>query len=201
MRRRERLAGELLLMFIGLLCHAGSSPAQEPAILSDLPQESAPAAPPTVVINEFVAANTIMVADEFGEFEDWLEIYNYGEEPVDLGGMFLSDDPTNPFRWRIPGTLIVEPKRFALIWCDGSPEQGSLHASFALQREGEEILLTTRDGGTRVDHVVFPEQERDVSEGRIPDGTGAFTVLVAPSPMGPNTGLWDRAPLAGIQVR
>jgi hypothetical protein len=55
-------------------------------------------------INEIMADNetTIEDPDEPGEFPDWIEIYNAGSTPIDLGGMYLTDDPTDPKKWMIP---------------------------------------------------------------------------------------------------
>ncbi len=52
-------------------------------------------------INEFMADNDTIVADEYGEYDDWIEIYNSGSTTVDLGGMYLTDDPKDPTKWMI----------------------------------------------------------------------------------------------------
>ena len=63
-------------------------------------------------INEFMADNDNIVADEYGEYEDWIELYNSGQTSVDLGGMYLSDDLDDPTNWMIPvgisGTTLRE---------------------------------------------------------------------------------------------
>ena len=52
----------------------------------------------TLVINEFMADNegTIEDPDDPGDFPDWIEIYNYGDDPVDIGGMYISDRLLGP---------------------------------------------------------------------------------------------------------
>ena len=45
----------------------------------------------TLLINEFMASNNVTVEDNAGEYEDWLEIYNYGTSSINVGGMYLSD--------------------------------------------------------------------------------------------------------------
>lgn len=47
-------------------------------------------------INEFMADNDSIVTDEYGEYDDWLEIYNAGSTVVNLSGMYLTDDLTDP---------------------------------------------------------------------------------------------------------
>ncbi|MCJ7673968.1 MAG: hypothetical protein MUO33_02320, partial [Sedimentisphaerales bacterium] len=56
----------------------------------------------TLVINEFMAKNDGAVLDPYGDYDDWIEIYNYGDEAVDIGGMYLADNPTSAGRWRVP---------------------------------------------------------------------------------------------------
>lgn len=67
-----------------------------------------------VRINEVVASNVSGHLDEDGESTDWIELWNYGPAPVDLGGWGLSDDPADPYKWVLPlssipasGSLLV----------------------------------------------------------------------------------------------
>ena len=55
-----------------------------------------------LVINEFMAANTRTLRDPQGDYDDWIEIRNLGDTDINLGGMYLTDDPTDPAMWRIP---------------------------------------------------------------------------------------------------
>jgi hypothetical protein len=54
------------------------------------------------LINEFMASNTQTLADEDGDFPDWLELFNPGEDLIDLTSYGLSDDPNDPFKWVFP---------------------------------------------------------------------------------------------------
>ena len=80
----------------------------------------------TIAINEVMASNSMSIADQDGDFEDWIELYNYGSEPVNLEGFGLSDDYDNPFRWVFP-SVVMEPGEFLLVWASGKdrrPEGG-----------------------------------------------------------------------------
>ena len=46
----------------------------------------------TVRINEVMSSNGVTIPDEDGDFEDWIELFNYGAAAVGLGGWGLSDD-------------------------------------------------------------------------------------------------------------
>ena len=44
-----------------------------------------------VVISEFQASNNSTIADEDGDFSDWIELYNSSLDPVDITGWHLID--------------------------------------------------------------------------------------------------------------
>jgi hypothetical protein len=45
-----------------------------------------------IVINEVQTANINTVTDEYGEYDDWIELYNASAAPVNLTGYMLSDN-------------------------------------------------------------------------------------------------------------
>jgi hypothetical protein len=72
-----------------------------------------------VVINEFMASNGLTRADEDGDYEDWIELYNTGGADVDLSGWGLSDNTGNPFKWRFPAGTTIEGGGYLLVWASG----------------------------------------------------------------------------------
>ncbi|MEE9297274.1 MAG: ThuA domain-containing protein [Phycisphaerae bacterium] len=139
---------------------------------------------PQLVINEFMADNDTTMEDEFNEFDDWLELYNYGTESIDLGGMYLTDDLADPTKWRVPDGAALGPDEFMIIWADNDPEQGDNHTSFRLALAGEEIGLfdTDENNNQPVDTVIFGPQASDVSFGRLPDAGKKWRFLFNPTP-------------------
>jgi hypothetical protein len=139
-----------------------------------------------VLINELLASNTQSTIDPQGEFEDWIELYNAGDAPVDLGGMYLTDDVSAPSKWRIPVGMAAQttigPHGFLLIWADKDSTAPGLHAAFSLDAGGEELALLDADGVTVIDTVSFGEQRADVSYGRFPDGADTWSLLDVPTP-------------------
>jgi len=71
-----------------------------------------------IVINELQSSNGITLADEDGDYPDWIELYNSGSEAADLQGYALSDSYENPFRWVFP-SVILEPNSFLLVLASG----------------------------------------------------------------------------------
>ncbi len=146
---------------------------------------------PAVFINEWMAANAGAVADPAdGKHDDWFELCNAGDFPVDLTGYSLTDDMGNPRQFTVPAGTVIPARGFLLVWADGEPAQtgpnGELHASFRLSQNGELIALLAPDG-TVVDRVDFGAQTSDVAEGRWPDAaSGPFRPLSRATPRTPN---------------
>jgi spore coat protein CotH len=149
-----------------------------------------PRPPPRVFINEFMASNGATLADEAGDFDDWIELYNAENVAVDLSGMHLSDHLQNPTRFRFPEGVVINARGFLLVWADEQPHQGPLHATFKLSADGESIsLYDTQQNNLQLIHsVVFGPQTRDVSMGLLPDGHAEPVVLDTPSPGRSNQG-------------
>ncbi len=144
---------------------------------------------PGIVINELMASNRTTLADEFGEFDDWVEIYNTGSAPVNLGDYYLSDDFARPDRWRMPD-VVSGPGEHVVLWLDGQPEQGPLHAPFRLNRDGEQLgIFSGPDNGFfPLDTLSYGPQVPDLSLGRLNDGDHTIEFLV-PTPGSPNPGV------------
>lgn len=140
----------------------------------------------SLVINEWMARNATTIRDPQGQDDDWIEILNLGTEAVDVGGMYLTDDLSDPTQWRIPSgspsTTTLPAGGYLVIWADGDLADPGLHAGFKLDADGETIGLYDVDGTTLIDGVVFEAQAVDVSYGRYPDGSSSFRYMGAPTP-------------------
>lgn len=141
--------------------------------------------PPTVVINEILSSNVATNADDLGEYDDWVELYNPGTEPADLAGVYLSDDPAFPTAWPFPDGTTLAPGDFLLVWCDDGTGTQGLHATFKLNVTGDQVVLSWVDGGAdpvELDWVQFGKQQSDLSAARIPDGGDTWEPAATPTP-------------------
>ncbi len=129
-----------------------------------------------LVINECMASNTNNAMDPDGEFEDWIELYNNGDEIIDLSGYFLSDNPNQLDKWFFPEGVDIGPEEYLIIWADGEVEQGGLHCAFSLNADGETIYLSDAEGRL-IDQMQFPSQMENRGFGRYPNGNGMFQDL------------------------
>jgi len=133
-------------------------------------------------INEFCAKNESVILDEYGEYDDWIEIYNYGEDTVDLSGIYITDDLSNIQKWQFTEEILIVPFSFVIVWADDQPEQGATHIGFKLSGEGEEIGLFTPNSLINIDSIVYDEQMSDISMGRKPDGGIIWNNFINPTP-------------------
>lgn len=130
-----------------------------------------------VVINELLASNDAVQADQNSEYDDWIELYNNTSSQVDLSGYYLSDDNVDYLEWQIPEGTVIGANDYLIIWADDDVAQDGLHASFKLSASGGEYLVLSNASGVVVDLVEFPPQTTDISYGRFPNGTGSFQTM------------------------
>jgi len=137
-----------------------------------------------IFINEWMADNTSFIQDEAADFDDWIEIYNANSQTVDIGGLYLSDELSNPKKWRIPDGTAIPGYGFLLIWCDNEPGEGIFHATFKLSASGEDIGLFDRDenANKQIHSINYGAQLPDKSSGLYPDGRNDIQSFNYPTP-------------------
>ena len=127
-----------------------------------------------LVINEIMASNDQTEADEYGEYDDWIEIYNNNNSNVNLGD-YLSDDINILDKYNFP-SIILAPNEYFIVWADDDEEeQGDNHATFKLSASGEAIYLSDSNFNL-VDGFTFGEQQTDMGYARVPNGIGPFLI-------------------------
>lgn len=129
-----------------------------------------------IVINEFLASNDITKADQDGDFDDWVELYNKGDKTVDISGYRLSDDKTDFDQFIFPEGTTMVPNSYLIVWADKDTDQDGYHADFKISASGEIIYLADPSLSI-LDSIEFSTQNTDESYGRIPNGTGSFEVM------------------------
>lgn len=143
----------------------------------DAGADASPRAAGVVFINEVMASNTAACPDSFGEYDDWIELYNSGDADFDLAGYSVSDDAAMPAKAVLAAGIVVPGHGFKLLWLDDQV-QGTDHFPFKLDAQGESIAIYAPDGSA-VDSLSFGAATTDVSFARVPDGTGEFVSCAA----------------------
>jgi len=138
----------------------------------------------TLFVNEFMADNetTLEDPDEADDYPDWIELYNASAEAVDLQGLYVTDDLTDPTQYAITQTLTVPANGYLILYADNDTEQGVNHIGFKLGSSGEDLAIFNSDGETLIDGYTFGEQTADISEGRCPDGGDTWVFFTSATP-------------------
>ncbi|MBE0535447.1 MAG: lamin tail domain-containing protein [Phycisphaerae bacterium] len=160
------LTGECSIPTCGDMNFDGQVDMSDLAVVAD---EWRRAASP-LVINEFMASNSTTLADEDGDFSDWIEIRNISNHSVNMQGWFLTDSAGNPAKWAFPD-MQLDSGGYLVVFASGkdrSDPAGRLHTNFSLDRVGEYLALTNPDRGMA--HAYpdpFPPQLPEISYGLI----------------------------------
>jgi hypothetical protein len=129
---------------------------------------------PEIRLNEIQARNIAGVTNHLGERAPWLEIHSRETNDLDLAGLYLTDDPGNLARWRIPDGTVIRPGDFLLVWLDGKPGAsipGELHAGFQLGSNATSIALVgfVNNRPAVFDYLRWDSMVDDHSFGLYPD--------------------------------
>ena len=154
--------------------------------------------PPKLLISEVMPSNGSTLKDEDGDTPDWIELYNYGDTPVELRGLILSVGRKKPSRWILPSGTI-SPGGFRVVFASGKDRGDGdkpLHAAFKLESKGEYLALLARNGKTVVHDYdpKYPSLDRDVSFGVSSEWHPGLNpadyarILDRPTPGAPNSG-------------
>jgi predicted outer membrane repeat protein len=126
-----------------------------------------------ILVNEVVAYAQ-------GGAPDWIELHNPTDNPVDIGGWYLSDNDSNLMKFEIPATTVIGPGGYLLFYEDlhfANPSHPGCHIPFALSRYGEDVYLSSPAGGEfagYLHHVEFGTSETGVSFGLFRKSSGAY---------------------------
>lgn len=134
---------------------------------------------PQVWLNELLPINTSGITDIQGERDPWIELYNSSGAPIQLDGLFLTDDYLNLTKWPFPANAGIDGGGFKVIFADGEPNESTameLHTNFRLTSGMGSVALTRMANGLPqiVDYLNFEDGERPLqpnrSFGSCPDG-------------------------------
>ena len=137
-----------------------------------------------VRINEVSAQNSIYVNEQFKR-NDWLELYNTTSSPIDVEGMYLTNNINKPTLYKITKgstetSTVIPAHGYLIIWCDKLETESQLHASFKLDNNSGTLMLTAADESWS-DQFAYTRHEGDQSVGRYPDGAAEVYVMNIPT--------------------
>ena len=142
-------------------------------VLANPTRPSAASSTP-VIISEFAASNGGEIADEDGEYGDWIELFNRSSRSVNLEDWTLTDDVTQPEKWTFRRLEIGAGERL-IVFASGKdhrkvePDEGRpyAHTSFRLDADGGFLGLYAPTTRRYLDasEYNYPAQQPGVSYG------------------------------------
>jgi len=139
-----------------------------------------------LVINEILITNNNCCTDENGEYDSYIEIYNYGIDTIDVGGPFLTNNINNFDNYfKIPtgnDSTIIPPEQFLLLWSDNFQDQSVLHIDNILSNLGGNIWLCSNDTSTIIDQISYSVQAPGIAYAIIEDVNEVW-IYMEPTPL------------------
>lgn len=136
-----------------------------------------------VRINEVSAANTVY-ANDYNKREDWVEFYNTTDAPINMAGMFITDNPDKPEKYQIKAdageSTIIPAHGYKVMWFDKKTGVSQLHAPYKLDDDGDVLYLSAKDHSW-TDSLVYVAHDGNHTVGRYPDGTNNVFVMSTPT--------------------
>lgn len=141
-----------------------------------------------LTLSEVCASNSETYQDEFGEYDDWVELVNTTENTINLAEWRISKNSSFEESFALPSNeeFIIAPNEYLILWADNQPTQGSKHLPFKLNNDGDHLTLYTPDGTIAWEQTI-PLHHTNHSWGLTPDNQWKNFTL--PTPLLPNTSL------------
>lgn len=137
-------------------------------------------------ITEIMQSNFGGVIDYYNEFPDsWVELYNSGDEDIDLEGYSIGETNDIDSAYTIPNSYFIYTQDYALIFCD--KENKAQHTDFRLNSDKPGALYLWDNQGVLIDSIHYPEMiSPEVSWGRLPDNPDSLSHFRIATPEKPN---------------
>lgn len=136
--------------------------------------------PENLYLNEICSSNQ-SVLDENGESSDWIELYNGGDNSVDIAGMTI-ENVNKAVKYTFPSndTLMVPAHGYRLLWADKNSSLGPLHLNFKLSATMSETIILRKyylDSEYELSRITSTPHNPDESYGRETDGASSMKIF------------------------
>lgn len=147
----------------------------------------APVASGQLIINEIMQSNIDCIMDDINEFPDsWVELYNAGTQPVNLGDYSLGVKDKASKAYRLPSRSIA-PGEYVIVYCDKA--ETGMHTSFRLEsgKDGAVYLFNGSDVADKLEGLK-KQPAPNIAYGRKTDGADSWGYQAVPTPGAANCG-------------
>lgn len=148
----------------------------------------------TLFMTEINPSNKTAYVDNKGNASDYIEIYNGGQEAVNLNGYGLSDDPAKVLKWKFPD-IAIGPGEYLVVFASGDDKNSTdaaakaIHTNFRISAYRETIVLSD-PAGYILDQISLPETPPKTDYARKLGSDGAYLaeweLTTAPTPGAPS---------------
>ncbi len=110
-----------------------------------------------ILITEILPIGSNILLDEDYEESDWIEIYNSSSSRINLSGLYLSDNSSNPKKWAFPDKALSSGE-YLIVFASGKNRKGRyLHTNFKLDID-EEVILSDSNNNIldKIDYARMP---------------------------------------------
>lgn len=141
-----------------------------------------------LVISEVVASNKSIITDDYGNYSDYIEIHNTGDNDIALNGYGLSDEGDLPLKWSFPDVIIPSKGYVVVFASDKEESENGLHTNFTLNQYGELVVLSD-PSGTIIQELLVPRMISNMAYGIHPETPENYVFYTTGSPGEENSGI------------
>jgi gliding motility-associated-like protein len=155
-----------------------------------------------VMINEYSCANMSQTPDNYGEYNDWVELYNAGTSSANIGGYYMSDNFNNPDKWAFPAGTAIPAGGFLRVICSGRNVVSGIwyHTGYKMTQCKPEEICFSDAAGNILDSLTLRRNQTNHSWGRPIDGGSGWWVFMTPTLGASNTTSTAYSPYATTPV-
>lgn len=149
-----------------------------------------------LIINEIMAQNNTTIRDKYGNYSDYIEIYNGYDYDVNLNGYHLSDNLSNTQKWTFPDVTIKKGEYLIIFASDKNTViDDELHTNFKLSSDGETVILSDNKGNV-ISKITTEKTYKDTAYGYNGE---EYVYYYTGSPNNSNDGKYSNKPIESIK--
>ena len=148
-----------------------------------------------LIINEVMLVNNSTIEDKYGNFSDYIELYNGNDYDINLYGYYLTDSMKDTKKWQFPD-VNIKANEYIIIFASGKDTmiEDELHTNFKLDSKGETVALSNSSGKV-ISKVYVKETFSDTSYGY---NGKKYVYYYNGTPLMENTGDYSEEPIYEI---
>ncbi len=133
----------------------------------------------TIIISEYMTNNVYTFLDKNGRANDWVELYNTSDLPVNIGTIFLSDNLNIQNKFKLPD-YEMQPDEYLIISLSSRGDNSDrFTAQFSLGGNDSQIVISD-NSGYAIDMLDIYDLPEGVSAGQ--NSAGLFGFYSVPTP-------------------